>query len=446
MSIWATGADDRKIQETIQKGVNAVRSHCETFKLRLSAPKTVGMYFTRDNKDHNIKIKVTEGQNLKWEQKFKFLGIWLTSDLKFRTHCTKIAAKAKHALVLLANIAKKQQLTGKSLRKLAYAYVLGQITFSYPILSFAKPTELRCLESVTDSAARLIVGANRCANGATCGILAGVKPLKLEIKKAVFNTACRASQLGKKCALGKNLQKSIQPAKHKRDFPSFQRTWYIEGGSKEWAGKKMTGFETPCQSFGSNVIKAKINQSLPRMDRSKKQISKTKLKRMAEREIEKISDDDTVLAYTDGSLKQGVAAGAAAYVEDIHKNDEDGKRIWAFYQVALDSRFGNGRAELIAIKLAICDMQFKVKRKTKAKKLAIFTDSKSSLEILSNWELSDDSYVRSLVNDIKDLESNNIEITFQWVPSHVGIAGNEKADRFADEAPLTLIRFSLEIL
>ena len=229
------------------------------FFSRLSAPKTVGMYFTRDQEPTNIKIKVNETQELKWEKQFKFLGIWLTPDLKFSTHCKKIAGKANHVLSKVATITKEKFLTAKSIRKLANAFIIGQIIFSYPVLSFTTASELKCLDKVTDSAARLVVGASHSANGAACGILAGVKPLKLEIKQAVFKAACKARQLDDDCVLAKNLKKSAFPAKLKKGFPSFKRLWEEEGGAVTWGNTPMRGFAVPCQQFGENYLDVELN-------------------------------------------------------------------------------------------------------------------------------------------------------------------------------------------
>ncbi|CAL4111098.1 unnamed protein product, partial [Meganyctiphanes norvegica] len=66
------------------------------------------------------------------------------------------------------------------------------------------------------------------------------------------------------------------------------------------------------------------------------------------------------------------------------------------------------------------------------KDAVILTDSKSGIEVLRNLTPGQQS---SLTNTIRNLAitlfENDITITLQWVPSHVGVDGNEQADRIA---------------
>ncbi|CAL4118088.1 unnamed protein product [Meganyctiphanes norvegica] len=74
------------------------------------------------------------------------------------------------------------------------------------------------------------------------------------------------------------------------------------------------------------------------------------------------------------------------------------------------------------------------------KDAVILTDSKSGIEVLRNLTPGQQS---SLTNTIRNLAitlfENDITITLQWVPSHVGVDGNEQADRIAKEANSNLI-------
>ena len=71
-------------------------------------------------------------------------------------------------------------------------------------------------------------------------------------------------------------------------------------------------------------------------------------------------------------------------------------------------------------------------------KVVFLTDSRSSIEAMKN---SRPRYQSFLLNNIKqkaqDLltdTENSFEVTIQWIPSHVGIDGNEKADEIAKSA------------
>lgn len=60
----------------------------------------------------------------------------------------------------------------------------------------------------------------------------------------------------------------------------------------------------------------------------------------------------------------------------------------------------------------------------------IFTDSKGACQILSNENKITDNFLAwEIVKKIK--KATNKQITIQWIPSHMGIKGNETADQAA---------------
>ncbi|GFV14683.1 RNase H domain-containing protein [Trichonephila clavipes] len=63
----------------------------------------------------------------------------------------------------------------------------------------------------------------------------------------------------------------------------------------------------------------------------------------------------------------------------------------------------------------------------------ILTDSRSSIQHLLNWPSIGDSTSRSILHLFQQL-SDRHPIHLQWVPSHVGLLGNEVADDRAKAA------------
>ncbi|GFT67133.1 RNase H domain-containing protein [Trichonephila clavipes] len=63
----------------------------------------------------------------------------------------------------------------------------------------------------------------------------------------------------------------------------------------------------------------------------------------------------------------------------------------------------------------------------------ILTGSRSSIQHLSNWSSIGDSISRSILHLFQQL-SDRHPIHLQWVPSHVGLLGNEVADDLANAA------------
>ena len=83
------------------------------------------------------------------------------------------------------------------------------------------------------------------------------------------------------------------------------------------------------------------------------------------------------------------------------------------------------RAELHAISLALCLI-----RRSKEKNFIIFSDSMSSLEAISGFKLEID-IVQNIITDYTHLANSGKTIILCWIPSHVNIRGNERADTAA---------------
>ena len=74
----------------------------------------------------------------------------------------------------------------------------------------------------------------------------------------------------------------------------------------------------------------------------------------------------------------------------------------------------------------------------KEKKVALFTDSLSSLQsIQAGHSNNRPILLNNILKLITLLNNNNTEISLVWVPSHVGLDGNEKADQLAKEGSIS---------
>ena len=88
-------------------------------------------------------------------------------------------------------------------------------------------------------------------------------------------------------------------------------------------------------------------------------------------------------------------------------------------QVSLDTA-----ALLLAIDLVRC---------SKENNFVIFSDSMSSLQSIYGFNLDSD-LVQKFLKDYTILAKNGKNIILSWIPSHVGIFSNEKADAAAKSA------------
>jgi len=119
--------------------------------------------------------------------------------------------------------------------------------------------------------------------------------------------------------------------------------------------------------------------------------------------------------YTDGS-KSDDRVGVAV----VHRNK--------IKCVRLPNTASIFRAELYALLLAI-----EVVRHSKEKNFVIFSDSMWSLQATSGFKIELD-LVQRIIKDCSILSKSGKTIVLCWIPSHMGIPGNEKADTAAKSA------------
>ncbi|KOC60750.1 hypothetical protein WH47_06896, partial [Habropoda laboriosa] len=65
---------------------------------------------------------------------------------------------------------------------------------------------------------------------------------------------------------------------------------------------------------------------------------------------------------------------------------------------------------------------------------AILSDSRSTISSVNNKTITNDTILQILETHAKLVQCGK-KVTLIWIPSHIGITGNEKADQAAKEAP-----------
>ncbi|GFX25482.1 RNase H domain-containing protein [Trichonephila clavipes] len=120
--------------------------------------------------------------------------------------------------------------------------------------------------------------------------------------------------------------------------------------------------------------------------------------------------------YTDGS-KRADYVGCGVVIEDI------------MHGYRLDTSCSIFTAEAVAIYRALQSID-----STMPRKYCIYTDSMSVLEALENYHDRCHPVVCTILDITSRLYSKGFDIVFCWLPSHVGIIGNEQADSAAKSA------------
>jgi ribonuclease HI len=84
--------------------------------------------------------------------------------------------------------------------------------------------------------------------------------------------------------------------------------------------------------------------------------------------------------------------------------------------------------EVKDIEVALNKLSFCLKVFTKA---AILVDSKAAIQAITSNQTPEDQTITECPKLLKHLKKQNKSIGFQWIPSQIGIGGNEIADELA---------------
>ncbi|GFX31374.1 RNase H domain-containing protein [Trichonephila clavipes] len=168
---------------------------------------------------------------------------------------------------------------------------------------------------------------------------------------------------------------------------------------------------SPTDSFNHIEFREELLTSTP-----KHSIHPELLRQLA---LEVINDipDQALIVYTDGSRSDTGRAGSGIF-SNTPGND-----------VKISIRNSNHcsvfRSELIAISGALDHALNSYKDS-----IWILTDSRSSIQYLKNWPKIMDSTGLDILTKLVRLGQRK-QVCLQWIPSHVGVPGNEAADELA---------------
>ena len=156
-------------------------------------------------------------------------------------------------------------------------------------------------------------------------------------------------------------------------------------------------------------------------------------RKIAEEQIEAVPANAAMI-FTDGSAKDGHAGAAVVVLMPRHRGEEEGKCLLATQAFEEGT---NNTAEMWAIGMGLQLIAFDSQCTVNpfSGHIYVFSDSALSVDIISLLAVPRTN--QSLCHAVREL-ANNVNsinhIHMNWIAGHVGIDGNEIADRSAEEA------------
>jgi len=414
-ALFVAGRNKKLLQNKTQMSLNKIQKWCNQNGFKISIDKTIAIFFSKERHKSNFEIKIKDKQ-IELGDSAKFLGVYFDRKLTWKAHIDHIVTKTNKRLNLLRAVSGKQWGSSKKTLLTLYKAIIRPI-LDYGAIAFctANDTHLHKLELIQSRALRLSCGATVGTPITALQNECGEMPLKLRWHEISLKQAIK-----------------ILTTKHHPAAPSMADHWTLHRGkykpgkeplynrTKDYINthyQKCKG-PTPQHSPPWHNTHIKVDTSLTKHI-NKKSISPEIQKAITLEHINRYKEQLHI--YTDGSKFEERTSAAVIISDTDHRQIirlADSSSVYA--------------AELTAIKTAL---EY-INENNIGKKVAIFTDSLCAAESV---KLQKCTARPTLLNELLQV-TNKIgedKVTIIWVPSHVGVRGNEEADIAAKEG-LTL--------
>ncbi|MEE8152293.1 MAG: ribonuclease H family protein, partial [candidate division NC10 bacterium] len=344
----------------------------------------------------------------------KFLGLIFDKKLNFIPHIKYVKKKCQKALDLLRVVANTEWGGDqKTLLSIYHALVRSKLDYGSMVYGSARPSYIQMLNPVQNQGLRLCLGAFRTSPADSLAVEADEMPLALRREKLALQYATKVASNpdnpAYECIFHPNYVDLFE--KKPSAIPTFGiRIQENMSMLDNFKPEKIAKFKYPVTPPWI-YRPAHVNLALAEFKKSETDPNVY----ISEYKNIKHIHNGYEFIYTDGSCCNTKAAAAA--IKGSHS-----------YVERLPDHASIYSAELHAIYLALDHVET-----SEGKKFVIFVDSKSVLQALEkkDWQ-------NPLVQKILERHSwlcgeGQKKIVFCWIPSHIGIKGNEAADKAAKD-------------
>ena len=417
-AMYYTVSNLRHAERILNTAIKKIDTWASSVGFQFSVEKTKAIIFYRDirwKKGEEIELKI-RNHVIPISESVKFLGLVFDTHLNWKTHVAYIKGKAKNSLNLLKKLSHTTWGADRStLMALYKTTVLSILDYGSQIYGSASEATLKTLDPIHNEGLRICTGAFKSSPNMSVQVESGEPPLSLHRDLVTMKSAVR-------------IKASDSPTKKLFN----ERDIFINNHPPPFAVRANRLIE----STNINLIYPPLINLPPPWIMHKVKVC-THLYYLSKRygyssehhrqhTIEHIKRKGNHYAlYTDGSKSHtGVGFAAVSISKTI--------------QYSLPNNATVFTAELAAIFSAV-----KIVKNLPQQNFVIFSDSRSAIEALKNY-MPRNPLVQQIKISLHKLYEAGVNIEICWIPAHIGVKGNEDADKAA-KAATTMTRSNIKI-
>lgn len=389
---------------------------------------------------------------IKPQKLIKWLGIYLDPKLLFTEHVTKKVTEATRVFYQIERLSNTERgLSFQAMRQLYIACITSIADYGVPIWWAGQNHLLEKYQKLQNMALRKILGAFRTSPIRAMEIEAAIPPPRVRFNKICRNYILRTAYFNKNhpirarmpsdflnqgsCHIERSgpLNWDEEPTrepirsedpdyrpKNRKKFPSQLYRLLSLFSFQKWQGNIADNsyIETPWQETLDDIVKITIS------GKSKEEAAldhKGLVSRWAQSHD---PIDDKIIIYSDGSQSDRGYNGAGIFITNKAFTKQD---CWAWN---LGKECEVYDAELYAIKKALKTAYRRLQIQTLD--IWIFSDSQAALQALKKGDpKANQALYRDIYKWAQKIREKGVQIHLDWVPGHMGIYGNAKADECA---------------
>ena len=388
----------------LQLALDSLTNCINKLGLKISIDKTKALC-TKLNTD-NLGMLTLNNVPLQWASEYKYLGVHIDDKLNFKAHVSHLENKALKRINCMKVLSSLSGVNAHILRLFYIQAIAPVLEYGSIASTLATKTQIDRLQRIQNIAMRLILGAPKHTRIQSMSNELYMPDIRTKMNTRTANIIHKITCNGEHPLHGNVSTALLQ------DPELFKSTTLTLVTSYRKFRPPLYDPDRNARLMLAPWLPHSFSTTVYKPFHSKHSLSPEILLEIYNTQLENFDSPNNSIFYTDGSKTD---SGVAAACFSINTSKA----------ITLNPDATVMQAELTAIKLAL-------ETADKTKQLIIHTDSLTSIQALENKDSQNNT---SLLNTITDCCSEfNQPPIINWIPSHIGLTGNEAVDKLANSA------------